>query len=36
MLKPGMTGAAKIVGDRMPLGRVAARRVIRLVDPSLF
>jgi len=35
-LKPGMTGAAKIAGGKMPLGRLIARRVLRLVDPSLL
>lgn len=35
-LRPGMTGAAKIVSGRMPLGRLVARRVLRLIDPSLL
>ena len=35
-LKPGMTGAAKIAGGTLPLGRLIARRVLRLVDPSLL
>lgn len=36
LLRPGMTGAAKIAGGTMPLGRLVARRVLRLIDPSLL
>jgi multidrug resistance efflux pump len=36
LLKPGMTGAAKIAGGMLPLARLIARRVLRLVDPSLL
>ncbi len=35
-LRPGMTGAIKIECGRRPLGALAWRRVLRLVDPSLL
>ena len=35
-LRPGMTGAAKILAGRMPLARLVARRLLRMVDPSLL
>lgn len=36
LIRPGMTGSAKISCGRMPLGRLLVRRVLRLVDPSLL
>ena len=36
LLRPGMTGSAKIEAGRYPLARLIARRALRLVDPSLF
>ncbi len=35
-LRPGMTGAAKIAGKRLPLAGLVARRALRLIDPSLL
>lgn len=35
-LRPGMTGAAKVRAGRWPLARVAYRRVLRMIDPSLL
>ncbi len=35
-LRPGMTGAAKISCGSLPIGRLALRRVLRLIDPALF
>ncbi len=35
-LRPGMTGAARITAGRMSLGRLVARRVLRMIDPSLL
>lgn len=35
-LKPGMTGAAKIAGAKLTLGRLVARRALRMIDPSLL
>ncbi|MBP7148645.1 MAG: PqqD family peptide modification chaperone [Acidobacteria bacterium] len=36
LLRPGMTGAAKIACGRIPLARVVARRVLRWIDPALL
>ncbi|RMG45497.1 MAG: HlyD family efflux transporter periplasmic adaptor subunit [Acidobacteria bacterium] len=36
LLRPGMTGAAKIVAGRMPAARLLVRRLLRLVDVSLL
>ncbi|UCF69122.1 MAG: efflux RND transporter periplasmic adaptor subunit, partial [Acidobacteriota bacterium] len=35
-LRPGMTGAAKIIGASQPVARLFVRRMLRLVDVSLF
>ena len=36
LLRPGMTGAAKVRAGSMPLGRLVLRRVLRMIDPSLL
>jgi multidrug resistance efflux pump len=36
LLRPGMTGAAKVSCGGMPLGRLILRRVLRMIDPSLL
>lgn len=36
VLRPGMTGAAKIACGRRTLGQIVVRRVIRMIDPSLL
>jgi putative peptide zinc metalloprotease protein len=36
LLKPGMTGAAKIEAGSRPLVALLVRRVLRLIDPSLL
>lgn len=36
MLKPGMTGAAKILAGELPLARVWLRRGLRMIDPALL
>ncbi|MFN7964105.1 MAG: HlyD family efflux transporter periplasmic adaptor subunit [Acidobacteriota bacterium] len=36
MLKPGMTGAAKIECGKKPLVALIVRRVLRMIDPSLL
>lgn len=36
VLRPGMTGAAKIDGAEQPLVALIARRLLRMIDPSLF
>lgn len=35
-LRPGMTGAAKIAGAELSLAQLIARRVLRMIDPSLL
>lgn len=36
LLRPGMTGAAKVRAGSMPLGKLVLRRVLRMIDPSLL
>jgi multidrug resistance efflux pump len=36
VLRPGMTGSAKITCGSYTVGRIALRRVLRLIDPSLL
>jgi multidrug efflux pump subunit AcrA (membrane-fusion protein) len=36
LIRPGMTGSAKIMCGRRSLGRLWVRRALRLIDPSLL